>query len=97
MCSPTKENVKQNISYHFKDIVQLSPEGEVNSGGYIYRDAKVRGIVVLVCNLPNQLDKTEKKVTLCKLKLHLAGTLFTIYKHLRVLSSAFYDFVAKSA
>ena len=60
MCSPTKENVKQNISYHFKDIVQLSPEGEVNSGGYIPR-REAEGIVVLVCNLPNQLDKTEKK------------------------------------
>ena len=59
MCSPTKENVKQNISYHFKDIVQLSPEGEVNSGGIPRREAE--GIVVLVCNLPNQLDKTEKK------------------------------------
>ena len=25
-------------------IMQLSPEGEVNSGGYIYREAKRRGI-----------------------------------------------------
>ena len=24
--------------------IQLTPEGEVNSGGYIYRDAKCRGI-----------------------------------------------------
>ena len=61
MCSPTKENVKQNISYHFKDIVQLSPEGEVNSGGGYIPRREAEGIVVLVCNLPNQLDKTEKK------------------------------------
>ena len=28
----------------FKVNIQLFPEGEVNSGGYIYRDAKLRGI-----------------------------------------------------
>ena len=61
MCSPTKENVKQNISYHFKDVVQLSPEGEVNSGGEYLSRREAEGIVILVRNLPNQLDKTEKK------------------------------------
>ena len=30
--------------YNEKNIIQLSPEGEVNSGGYIYRDVKRRGI-----------------------------------------------------
>ena len=27
-----------------RTIMQLSPDGEVNSGGYIYRDAKRQGI-----------------------------------------------------
>ena len=42
-----------------QDNIQLSPEGEVNSGGYIKRCSPTpRGIVVLV--LPNQLDKNKK-------------------------------------
>ena len=53
MCSPTKENVKQNISYHFKDIVQLSPEREVNSGEYTEtrNEPTLRGLVVLVATI----------------------------------------------
>ena len=51
------------------DSIQLSPKGEVNSGGYNYTERRgikvyihrssptLRGIVVLVLILPNQMDK----------------------------------------
>ena len=38
--------------YNEKNIIQLSPEGEVNSGGYIYRDVKRRGIYRALWNDP---------------------------------------------
>ena len=36
----------------FQNAIQLSPEGEVNSGGYIYRDAKHQGIYPLLFTDP---------------------------------------------
>ena len=68
--------------------IQLSPEGEVNSG-VIYRDAEHRGIYLALFTDPegdssfsNQISWIKiKRVTFCKLKCLLVGTLFTIYKH----------------
>ena len=31
-----KPRIKLNQSIYYRYIIQLSPEGEVNSGGYIY-------------------------------------------------------------
>ena len=57
----------------------------------IYRDAKRRGIYLALFTDPEgdsffsiyQISwiKLKKKVTFCKLKRHVVGTLFTIYKH----------------
>ena len=34
------------------NIIQITPKGEVNSGGYIYRDAKRRGTVYIHSSSP---------------------------------------------
>ena len=89
----------QKVSDFVTNSIQLSSEGEVNSGGYISQDKKRQGIYLALFTDPEgdtcfsiyQISWIKmKKVTFCILKPHLGGTLFTIYKH-------FGDFVANSA
>ena len=77
---------------HFVNNIQLSPEEGVNSNGYKQRRERSRYISSSLltdlegdsCFSVYQISwKKMKKVTFCKLKCHLVGTLFTIYKHFR--------------
>ena len=80
--------------------IELYAEGEVNGGGYKYRDVKRRGIYLSLFTdpegdsfflyLPNQFDKNEKT----SLSSNFADNLQTFlgYHH-----GHFYDFVANSS
>ena len=87
-------------------IMQLSPEGEVNSGVVIYRDSKHRGIYLALSTDPEgdscfsiyQISwiKMKKSNFFVNLKRHLEGSFFfTIYKHFGDFSSAFLRFCCK--
>ena len=45
------------------NIVQLSPEGEANCGGYIYQDAKRRGIYLALFT-----DQIQTQISWIKMK-----------------------------
>ena len=79
----------------YKEIVnsvQLSREGEVNSGN-IYRDAKRRGIYLALFTAVHR-----KKVTFCKLKTSLSRNFDHSLQTFRGFCQVhFYDFVANSA
>ena len=86
-----KSLIDFKICHESIKILQLSPDGKVNSGG-IYRDAKCRGIYLALFTDPDRDScfsnyqigwiKNEKKVPFCKLKMSLnRKSFFTIYKH----------------
>ena len=72
--------------------IQLSPKGEVNSGGDLLRREASRYITSTVhwpwgdsCFSIYQISWIKlKKVTFCKLKTPLSRNLFTVYKHFEV-------------
>ena len=86
---------------------QLSPEGEVNSGEYIHRDAKRRGMYLALFTDPEgdscfsiyQISWIKmKKVTFCKLKTSLSRNFVYNLQTFRGFCQVhFYDFVANSA
>ena len=86
------------------DTIQLSPEGEVNSG-IIYRDAKRRGIYLALWTDPEgdscfsiyQISWIKmKKVTFCKLKTSLSKNfVYNLQTFRGILSSAFLRFCCK--
>ena len=89
-------------------IMQLSPEGEVNSGVVIYRDSKHRGIYPALSTDPEgdscfsiyQISwiKMKKSNFFVNLKRHLEGSFFLQFTNISgIFQVRFYDFVANSA
>ena len=63
--------------------IELYAEGEVNGGGYKYRDMKHRGIYLSLFTDPEgDSCFSIYQISLIKMKKrHLVGILLTIYKH----------------
>ena len=88
--------------------MQLSPEGEVNSGVGIYRDSKRRGIYLALSTDPEgdscfsiyQISwiKMKKSNFFVNLKRHLEESFFLQFTNISgIFQVRFYDFVANSA